>query len=121
MEVNVHNYVNPVGRCDGCQAGNNPGCCDEDFVRPASQGCPSTGPAAAVCDPFIAYCSVPLGDPTCDPNTEGSTSAFFRSDTNSIDFDAEGSLIGRELPLIIAGDEPWNVSSRYNVTSLNCP
>ena len=83
MEVNVHNYVNPVGRCDGCQAGNNPGCCDEDFVRPASQGCPSTGPAAAVCDPFIAYCSVPLGDPTCDPNTEGSTSAFFRSDTNS--------------------------------------
>ena len=71
MEVNVHNYVNPVGRCDGCQASNDPGpgCCDEDGVRPANQGCPSS----SVCDSFIAYCSVPLGDPICDPNSnEGS-------------------------------------------------
>ena len=70
----------------GKNVGNDPGCCDEDFVRPASDGCPGTGPMAAVCDSFIAFCSVPLGDPTCDPITctEGSLSAFFRSDTNSL-------------------------------------
>ena len=115
VEVNVHNYVNPTGRCDGCQAGNDPGCCDENDVRPASDGCPTTAPMAAVCDPFIAYCSVPLGDPTCDPRarTDGNFSRLFRSDSNGIDFDAEGSLLGTELPLIIEGDEPWRVSNNY--------
>ena len=77
VEVNVHNYQNPSGRCDGCQAGNDPGpgCCDEDFVRPLNQACPSSGPDV-ICDTFIAYCSVPHGDPTCDPITEGSYRHF---------------------------------------------
>ena len=112
MEVNVHNYQNPSGRCDGCQEGNIPGCCDEDFVRSVNDGCLIAGPMAAVCDPFVAYCSVPLGAPTCDPgaSTDGDFSLLFRNNTNSIDFDAEGSLLGTELPLIIEGDEPWNVS-----------
>ena len=124
VEVNVHNYQNPSGRCAECQwpwPGRSPGCCDEDFIRPASQGCPGTGPMAAVCDPFITYCSVPLGDPTCNPNTEGSMSAFFRPDTNSIDFDAEGSLLGTELPLTIEGDEPWRVSNNYIHRTKNEP
>ena len=114
MEVNVHNYINPSGRCDGCQAGNDPGCCDEDFVRPANQGCPSTGSGAAVCDPFIAYCSVPLGDPPCDPNTEGMFSVLSVEDTNIIDFDARGDFLGTDLPLTVEGEESWSVSAIYN-------
>ena len=101
------------GRCDGCQTGNDPGCCDEDFVRPANQGC-STGPVAAVCDPFTTHCSVPLGNPPCDPNTEGIFSVIHIKDTNFVDFDARGDFFGIQLPLIVEGEEPWNVSVIYN-------
>ena len=114
VEMNVHNYQNPSGRCDGCQTGNDPGCCDEDFIRPANQGCPSTGSGAAVCDPFTTHCSVPLGNPPCDPNTEGIFSVIHIKDTNFVDFDARGDFFGIQLPLIVEGEEPWNVSVIYN-------
>ena len=111
VEVNVHNYQNPSGRCEDCQEGNDPGpgCCDEEGVRPLTESCP------VVCDTLIAYCSLPLGNVniTCDPGADGNSSRFFTYDSNSIDFDAEGTLLGTDLPLIIEGDEPWNV--RNNV------
>ena len=103
MEVNIHNYANPTGRCDECQEGRDPGCCDEDDIRPPNIGCPST----SVCDPFIAFCAVPLGDPACEPMT---FTTFFRTDSNSIDFDSEGSLLGLDLPVVLERNEAWAVS-----------
>ena len=49
VEVTLHSYSNPSGRCDQCQDGSEPGCCDEPFIRPAGQACPSN----STCDPFI--------------------------------------------------------------------
>ena len=108
VDVNVHSYWNPSGRCDECQEGPEPGCCDETEVRPADDPCPIT----AVCDTIIFYCAVPLGDHICAP-TSGLYSKLYNPNANSLDFDAEGTLIGTELPLIIEGDEPWRVSNIF--------
>ena len=104
VEVNVHNYQNPTGRCDECQPGPVPGCCDETVVRPAIEACPSS----SACDTFMSYCDVPLGDPACEPemNTD-----YYRSDRNSINFDTEGPLLGSDFPVMVERNEPWTVSS----------
>ena len=53
VEVRVHSYRNPSGRCDRCRVDGNPvpGCCDEPgVIRPTTSRCPQT------CDTGFAYC-----------------------------------------------------------------
>ena len=106
MEVNVHSYQNPSGRCAECQDGAEPGCCDETVVRPANETCPST----SACDTLIAYCDVPLGDPPCMPEMGDYSPNFRPNSSTTIDFDAEGTLLGLDQPLTVEQDEPWIVS-----------
>ena len=109
MEVTVHSYLNdPAGRCAECQPGPEAGCCDEDFVRPANETCPST----AICDPIIAYCDRLPGGTCEEPQT---FTAFYIIDRSERDFIAQNSFLGTPLPLILSRDEPWNVSKLASI------
>ena len=94
--VSPHTYDNPTGRCDKCQPGPYPGCCDEPTVRPADQQCPTS----LTCDPVFSYRYCDIGN-----NCEGVQSALFLSDSNSVVFDPD--IAG---PVILEKNEPWNVS-----------
>lgn len=102
MEVTVHSYHNPTGRCGECQPGPEPGCCDETQVRPAGEACPST----SVCDTLIGYCTTPVGD-VCEVFF---FSKYYQPDGNELDFDSAGSLLGSNSTIIVQREEPWNVS-----------
>lgn len=98
MEITLHSYSNPTGRCDECQEGPEPGCCDETFIRPAGQACPST----SACDTAIQHCVQHAEGTMCDSFT------FYEPDSNSLNLDT--SVHGLDNPVIVRGDEPWDVS-----------
>ena len=105
VEVTVHSYQNPAGRrveCPGCQP-CLAGCCDENFVRPANQLCPSTD----TCDTGLSYCVGPIGEECEEEDIVPSRQMLLN--TNSIDFDSLGSLLGLDNPVIVERNEPWNV------------
>lgn len=109
VEVTVHSYLNPTGRCDECRIANNsnPGCCDEDIVRPLNETCP----ADSICDPVIAYCSRPLGSTNCSLVVPD----LFVINSNSVNFDSASLpvLFGLTNPpvLLFEENEPWAVSN----------
>ena len=104
MEVTVHSYRNPTGRCDGCQDGPDPGCCDETDVRPANEACPVD--SLIGCDTLLGACIRPIGS-DCDFTFAN----FIGFNTNSYDFDSE---LGTDNPSwTVERDEPWNVSLVY--------
>ena len=105
MEVSVHSYRNPTGRCDECQPGPDPGCCDETSVRPANEECPEN----STCDPFLAYCTRPIGG-ICSTDDILLSNMFFLN-TNNVNFDLAGSLFGLDNPLVVERNEPWSVSN----------
>ena len=107
MEVSVHSYLNdPPGRCAECQPGPEAGCCDENFVRPANEMCPST----AKCDPTVILCPRLIGG-ICEQQIFALIFAINRSEIN---FVAEGnSFLGLPIPLTFTRDEPWNVSCSH--------
>ena len=99
VEVTVSTYRNPSGRCDECQPGLDPGCCDETSIRPADQQCPSS----PTCDPIFnhRYCDIDTAN-AC----EGAESTFSRN----FAFDANIINVDTNFPLIVEKNEPWNVS-----------
>ena len=98
VEVTLHSYSNPTGRCDECQDGPEPGCCDEFFVRPAGQACPMS----SACDTIIQHCVREDTGLMCDSFT------YYSGDTNSLDID--NSVHSLDNPVIVRGEEPWDVS-----------
>ena len=104
MEVSINSYRNPTGRCDECQPGPDPGCCDETSIRPEGDECPEN----STCDPFLAYCTSPIGN-IC-PTENFLFSPRFFSNTNNVNFDLAGSLFGMDNPLVVERNEPWSVS-----------
>jgi hypothetical protein len=96
--VTLHSYSNPNGRCDKCQEGPEPGCCDETFIREADQACPIT----SACDTLIQHCVEHANGTMCD------TFTFYSLDTNSLD--VESSSHNLDNPVTVMGEEPWNVS-----------
>ena len=100
MEITLHSYSNPTGRCDECQPGTQPGCCDETFVRPAGQLCPST----PTCDTAIEHCAITNDEIKCG------AFIFFEANTNIINFEQSTGLQRFENPVIIHGNGLWNVS-----------
>ena len=103
VEVGIHTYDNPTGRCDECQQGPDPGCCDETSTRPADQQCPTS----PTCDTFFRYrhCDKDNGN-ACEGVQP--TFSLFGPDTNSVDFDNRNFNIN---PVIVEENEPWNVSN----------
>ena len=104
MEVSIHSYRNPTGRCDGCQPGPDPGCCDETSVRPEGDECPEN----STCDPILGYCARPIGG-ICSTEDFLASLTFFHN-TNNVNFDLAGSLFGLDNPLVVERTEPWSVS-----------
>ena len=100
VEVTLHSYSNPSGRCDQCQDGSEPGCCDEPFVRPAGQACPSN----STCDSFIRHCVEHVEGTMCD------NFSFFYPDTNSRNLDNSDDAL--DNPVTVQGEEPWEVSHK---------
>ena len=115
VEVRVHSYLNPTGRCAGCRTDNNtgPGCCDELLIRSSDESCSLE---EDTCDPTVDYCIRPLGE-TGEDCPEGqivlSPSAF--EETNNFTFFSfTPSFFGVENPLlIVAENTPWTVSYNY--------
>ena len=106
VEVTVHSFSNPTGRCDGCQSGSTPGCCDESSIRPSFELCPST----SACDPFVQYCFTRFVGGPCGPL---STSMFYMMDSNTLNnLEDSSSIFDGNNVLRIARDEPWSVSVR---------
>ena len=107
MEVTLHSYRNPTGRCDKCQVGTQPGCCDETLVRSASEQCPLT----SACDTAFTYCVERNRVTTC-PVFSGS----YLENTNSIIL--EGTEDELENPIEFRGEEPWNVSCKEGLSNM---
>ena len=99
-EVRTHAYDNPSGRCDGCQPGLDPGCCDETTVRPADEQCPDSPPT---CDPLFRfrYCDVDTAN-ACD-EVESTFSSSFAINSSRV-------IVNTNFPVIVEKSEPWNVS-----------
>ena len=112
VEVTIHSYQNPTGRCDGCrQSGfSNPGCCDESIIRSPSQSCEIT---VNTCDTAVDYCVRDLRS-TATGCPEGQTvlSSFAVEETNT--YSNSPIFFGLENPILITGqDMPWIVSLTF--------
>ena len=107
VEVSIHTYDNPTGRCDECQPGPDPGCCDETSVRPADEPCS----ISSTCDPIFGYkhCGI---DTRNNGYCEGveSTNSKFTINTNSVDFNSTWLDFELDNPVIVEESAPWNVS-----------
>lgn len=116
VEVTVHSYQNPTGRCDGCRQSGipNPGCCDETFIRPSSMSCEI---AADTCDTTVDYCIRDLRS-TANGCQEDQTffSPFAVEETNA--YSISPSFFGVNNPLLIVGhNKSWTVSISVTVSS----
>ena len=102
LEVTVHSYLNPTGRCDECREDNNPdpGCCDESTIRPRDETCPIQ------CDPAMTICfrpvdsTVELTGVSCPNTTINITGTRLFFDMNSFDFSVY-SFFGITNPLML--------------------
>ena len=106
VEVRVHSYSNPSGRCDGCRVDGIPvpGCCDERFIRTTSR-CPQTN----TCDTGIAYCIRSSGQTQECQLNQAVPSELFVSNTNNFNF-GDGDDIGLPNPIEEFDVEAWRVS-----------
>lgn len=112
VEVRVHSYRNPSGRCDACRAPDNPvpGCCDEVSIRPLDEECPEN------CDTSVDICLRALRATgiSCEPDQ------LFMADgvgvnTNSFNFGS--GFFGFPNPGTISGTQAWVVSWNSNVAT----
>ena len=107
VEVRVHSYRNPSGRCDRCRVDGNPdlGCCDEPgVIRPIAMECPQI----ETCDTGIIYCIRSSGQTQeCQPN-QLVFSQFFEPNNNSLNFG--NGILGIANPIEEFDVEAWRVS-----------
>ncbi len=99
--ITFHSYDNPTGRCDGCQGGSTPGCCDENFVRSSSQSCPSVR-----CDTGMRVCIRRLSLSGCGILNQ--VTPDFSINTNNFIF--ASSFFGLDNPSVVVDTAPWRVS-----------
>ena len=106
VDITLHSYMNPSGRCALCQDQDSSGtslagCCDEDFVRPSSQACPST----SACDPILTWCNTSYIGGLCGPF---GVSEKYSANSSSINLETSNILADNTLRVM--RDEPWAVS-----------
>ena len=103
VEVRVHSYRNPTGRCDGCREENNtdPGCCDELTIRPMDETCPKS------CDTTLVICTTPLESDGTNYQTFIQASTIFIDCNDSLEFDS--SSFGLSNPALLVEDKTWEV------------
>ena len=110
VEVTIHSFDNPTGRCSGCRERGNPhpGCCDESFIRHISQACPMS---TDTCDPSVDYCIKAFGSTSAEcPDSNVVLSEFAVEETNSYSISQQSDFFGLENPLLImARNQPHNV------------
>ena len=106
VEVRVHSYRNPSGRCDGCRVPGNPvpGCCDEGFIRSRTLRCPQN----ETCDTGIVYCIRSSGQTQECQLNQAVPSRFFGSNTNNLNFGDD--ILGLPNPIEEFDFEAWRVS-----------
>jgi hypothetical protein len=117
VEVTIHTYQNPTGRCDECRRPgfSNPGCCDEAFIRPPNLPCETT---TDTCDTTVDYCIRELRSTAADCSA-GQTvlSTFAFPETNRYEYMStlSPSFFGVDNPLLVIGhNKSWTVSiSQY--------
>ena len=102
VDVTLHTYRNPSGRCQQCQSGPDVGCCDETFVRPLFQSC-----NASACDPIILYCNTEYIGGDCGSL---SASTFYTRDASFLDLSGSSSIFDGDNTVTIQSDNPWRVS-----------
>ena len=107
VEVRVHSYHNPTGRCDECQEDHSnsdrPGCCDEERDI-------NTCSLQETCDTSVGLCIRPLGSTgtNCAGIVNGTTIEY---DTNYLDFESSPELkfFGLSNPILMVNRRPWMV------------
>ena len=93
MEVELHGYHNPTGRCRGCLFEERRGCCDL-FRTIDCEG-------DLQCDSYFVYClAISQG---CAPNSQRRISTSNEND-GPLDF-SSSLVLGLENPLILEGLE----------------
>ena len=94
LEVSVHGYSNPTGRCRGCSLNGESerGCCDR-FLTTVCRG-------DLLCDSFFTYC-IGNGDRGCLDPLQQRMSAVNVND-GPVNF-SQSTVLGLENPLILQG------------------
>ena len=105
VEVRVHSYRNPSGRCDECREDGNPdpGCCDEPgVIRPTTSRCPQT------CDTAFTYC-IRLSGQTQECHLDNAEYSYrYETNTNNLNFGDD--ILGIPNPIEESDVEAWRVS-----------
>ena len=108
MEVRVHSYHNPTGRCDECQEDSNsdrPGCCDEERDLDVCS-------LQETCDTSAGLCIRPLGYTATDCTDQEIIPGTIRvPDTNYLEFelDSFAGFFGLPNPMSTINFGPWMV------------
>ena len=122
VEVRVHSYLNPTGRCDECREDNNPdpGCCDESTIRPIDETCP-----VVRCDTTMIICSRPVNSTVevtgvnC-PGLNNMTGSELYFNTISREFSLGPlNFFGLANPLELSSPGAWVVSALL-IIQLSC-
>ena len=100
VDVRVHSYHNPTGRCNECRVDRNsdrPGCCDEERDLDVCS-------ARETCDTFANLCIRPLESTvtSCAVTISGRTLMF---NTNYIDFESLSDFFGLPNPLLFLNND----------------
>ena len=107
VEVRVHSYRNPSGRCDECRVDGNPdpGCCDEPgVIRPIAMECPQS----MTCDTAFGYCIRPSGETQECQLQQAVRSTRVTVDDNDRNFGDD--FLGLPNPIEESDNEAWSVS-----------
>lgn len=110
LEVSVHGYSNPTGRCRGCRVRGviERGCCD-NFLTTVCSGSLS-------CDSFFTYC-IGNGDRGCADPLQQRTSTVNEND-GPVNF-SQSTVLGLENPLILQGvTHAYHVCGRLLLNSI---
>ena len=105
VNVTVHSYSNPTGRCVACGGATTalPGCCDVLFSVPLNQRCPID---FNTCDTALHYCFQAMG-------LTGDCPLMLapRVLINRREFDFDDTFFGLDNPVVIRErNGPWQVS-----------
>ena len=111
VEVRVHSYHNPTGRCDECQEDHSnsdrPGCCDEERDLDVCS-------LQETCDTSADLCIRPLGSTATSCSDEEIINGTLQvSDTNYLDFESFSGFFGLLNPISATVIGPWIVRKLY--------
>ena len=107
VDVRLHSYLNPTGRCDECRVDRNsdrPGCCDEERDRDMCS-------VQETCDTSADFCIRPLRsiDTSCAANQKRVNGTTIEINTNNLDFERSGDFFGLHNTIPLFGIGSWMV------------